>query len=485
MYLPGKYTLDQILEIRKAFEANTAQNGATPFVDDSSGAALSMQSLDKTFVAIVSSDKDFSFLSSVPKRNTKQVLAEYNKQISHGGGWHASSFIGQSDEPNFRDSVLERLFDEVCYIGESFDYNKVVDTVDNVQDPSLIQGNSALKRGMENLTRSGWFGKKKVNPLTHDGFLEKVGNASSDFVIDSRGQLPSAEEIKSLSADIRTKYFGVVNDAWMHNNTKALYDQYYDGNNRSFVYQNNSQNPGNVGLSNVITGMYDSNARDEYIRFKTDIFMDKHTWTVPKRYDRGTKTMVEGPTDYEKSPEIPVIALAVQTGTPGSKFSASDAGVYNYRVAAGERIHWSQACVEQSATVAAGGAVEVTITPPVTGVPATRFAIFRSIRPGSNDIRYMLEVSRNTMGASTIHLDKNDDLPGTTIMVVGDFNAKSTVDENRTVMLTELLPFTKTLFPYGAGGKLRMRLGMVEWYGVLQIFTEEKFRVFKNVPVRL
>lgn len=485
MFMPGQYTLNQILDIRKAFEANTANNGATPFVDDGSGAALSMQSLDKTFVALVSADKDFSFLSSVPKRGTKQVLAEYNKQRSHGGGWYRSSYIGQSDEPGFRDAILERLFDEVCYIGEGFDYNKVVDTVDNVQDPSLIQGNSALKRAMENLTRASWFGKKSTNKLTHDGFLQKCLNSSSEFVIDSRGQLPSAEEIKHYSADIRTRYFGTVNDAWMHNNTKALYDQYYDGNNRSFVYQNNSQGPGNVGLSNVITGMYDSNARDEYIRFKTDIFMDKHDWRVPMRWNEGTKSFVEGPTDFVKSPNMPTIAVAAQTGTPNSKFSASDAGEYRYRVASGELIHWSQACPEEIATVAAGGAVEITITPDTTGVPASRFAIFRSIRPGSTDIRYMVEIARNTAGATTVYLDKNDDLPGTSIMVVGDFNAKSTVDETRTVMLTELLPFTKTLFPYGAGGKLRMKLGMVEWYGVLQIFAEEKFRVFKNVPVRL
>ena len=60
-FIPGQYSLDQILEIRKAFEANTAQGGISPFVDGGSGAALSMQSLDKTFVSLVSSDKDFRF----------------------------------------------------------------------------------------------------------------------------------------------------------------------------------------------------------------------------------------------------------------------------------------------------------------------------------------------------------------------------------------------------------------------------------------
>lgn len=67
--MTGPYSLDQLIEIQKGFEANTAQNGASPFVDfNSSGATLSMQSLDKVFVALASTDKDFKFFNEVPKR---------------------------------------------------------------------------------------------------------------------------------------------------------------------------------------------------------------------------------------------------------------------------------------------------------------------------------------------------------------------------------------------------------------------------------
>lgn len=483
-FIPGQYSLDQILEIRKAFEANTAQGGISPFVDGGSGAALSMQSLDKTFVSLVSSDKDFRFLSQVPKRSVKQVIAEYNKNKSHGGGWYRTSHIGQSDEPRFRDAVLNRLFDEVCYIGEGFDYNKVVDTVDNVADPSLVQGNGALRRAMENLTRASWFHKKANNPLTQDGILEKCLAASSEFVIDARGQLPTADEMKHYSADIRTQYFGLPNKAWMHNTTKALYDQIYDGNGKSWVFQNANQNPGNVGMSNIIRGMYDSNAKDEYINFETDMFMDKHNWGVPMVLDEATGGYVEGPTSLTDSPAIPSVVLANNGSTTGSLFSSSDAGSYKYRVSAGTNLDWSEASSEQTIAVAAGEAVEISITPGSGGKPATRFVVFRSIKPGSNTIRYMIELKRNPTG-DTVHLDLNQDIPGTTIIVLGDFNARSTVDETRTYVLTELLSFTKTLFPYGAGGKLRTKQGMVEFYGLVQYFAAEKFRVWKNVPVRL
>lgn len=485
MFTPGQYSLDQILEIRKAFEANTAGNGATPFVDPNNpGATLSMQSLDKTFVAIVSSNKHFKFLSQIPKRGVKQVLAEYNKQESHGGGWYNSSFIGQADEPDYRDASLQRLFDEVCYIGEGFDYNKVVDTVDNVQDPALVQGNSALRRGMENLTRAIWFGSKATNRLTCNGFLTKVEEADSSFVIDSRGQLPDADEIKHHTAEIATRFFGLTNKAWMHPQTKSLFDQIYQNASRDFVYQNASENPGNIGQGNVVKGLYDSNSKDEFLGYETDIFMDKHNWRVPMRRNPANGEMVEGATSLTESPNTPSLAVAAVASDPNSKFAAGDAGVHRYRVSAGGLRHWSAASSAQNVTVPSGGGATLTITPSASGSPTTRFAIFRSIRPGSTDIRYVREITR-AAGATTVYVDLNEDIPGTTILVVGDFNAMSAVDESRTYVMSELLPFTKTLFPYGAGGRLRSKLGMVEWYGVPQIFAPEKFRVFKNVPVRL
>jgi len=481
-FIPGQYGLDQILEIRKAFEANSASGATGPFVDNSSGATLSMQSLDRTFVALTSTDRDFSFLHQVPKRSVKQVIAEYNKQKSHGGGWYQSSYMGQSDEPIFRDAILKRLYDEICYIGEGFALNKPSDTIESAQDPNLVQGNSAMRRGMENFTRSIWFGDKTKNSYSQNGFLAKVMAADASFVEDCRGQLPDVGLIKQHSASIRTKFMGLTNKLWMHNNTKSLFDQMYESNSRNFVWQNAQSNPGNVGAGNIIRGIHDSNALDDLIQFQTDIWMDKHQWGVPMVMNPATGEMVEGPTSATESPDTPGLALGVPAANPLSKFAANDAGVYKYRVASGTNREWSQACAEASATLAEGESVELTITP--AGVPSTRHVIFRSIKPGSDDIRYMKEVA-DSGGGTTLYTDKNDDLPGTTIMVMGDFNSRSDSDENRTHILSELLPFTKTLFPYGSGNKFRTKHGMIEAYLVMQILAEEKFRVFKNVPVML
>jgi len=482
--LPSHTSFEELLEIRKAFEANTSGNGASPFIDGTSGSTLSRQSLDTTFVSLVSSDNDFKFMKQVPRRDVKQVLVEYNRNLSHGGGWYRSSYIGQSDEPSFTDAVLERKFNEMNYMAEAYAFNKVAETVESVQDPEVVQSNAALRRLTESLSRNIWFGDRTLNPLSQNGFEKTIAAQGSSFVYDCRAQLPTADVFKEMSATIRTKYFGVANDIWMHPATRTLYDQNYEILGKTLVYQNVTQNPANVMMGNIIPGINDSNAKDQKLIFQDDIWLDRHTWGVPMAWNAVSQSFVESPVG-ELPPNTPSFSLTVNAAVPGSLFSASDVGIYQYRVAAGGSDYksWSQAAVAQSATIsAAQDAVDVVITPAGTGNPASKFAIFRSVAAGSTVIRYVGEIAK-AVTPTTTYTDLNETIPGTTIMILGDFNSRSNTDESRTHVMSELLAPFKTLFPYGAGGKLRMRLGMVEYYSVLQIMAPEKFIVLRNVPV--
>jgi hypothetical protein len=483
---PSHTSFDEILNIKKAFEANTSSNGASPFIDGSPGSTLSRQSLDTTFVALVSSDADFKFMKQVPRRDVKQVLVEYNRNISHGGGWYRSSYIGQSDEPSFQDAVLERKFNEMNYLAEAFSFNKPSEMIESVQDPEVVQSNAALRRLTESLSRNIWFGNRNLNPLSQMGFEQTISAQGSEFVYDCRGQLPTTDVFKEYSSIIRSKYFGVANEIWMHPSTRTLFDQTYENLGKTIVYQNQSQNPASVMLGNIIPGINDSNSKDQMLLFKDDIWMDRHSWDVPKAWDSISQAFVEAPVG-ENPPNTPTFTLTVNNLVAGSKFTASDVGDYIYRVAAGGADHksWSAATVITPASVAtigaAGDAVDIVITPAGTGHPASKFCIFRSIAPDSTTVRYMGEIAKS-LGPTTTYTDLNENIPGTTIMILGDFNSRGN-DDTRTHVLSELLAPFKTLFPYGAGGKLRMRLGMIEYYAVLQLLAPEKFVVFKNVPV--
>jgi hypothetical protein len=474
-------SFEEILSIRKAFEANTANGGASPFVSGESGAVLSRQFLDATFIAMVSTDASFRWMKSVPKRDVTQVLAEYNLYQSHGGGWWHSSSVGQSQEPRFKDAILKRMYDEVAYYREGFQFNKVIEQIQNVQDPEIVQGNSALRRMTEDMSRKHFFGNRSHNPYEHNGFFSKLMN-DNDLMSDARGKLPESGEIKAQTARIQSREFGLANKAWMHTQTKILYDQNFETLGKQFVWQNQSQNPGAVSMGNIIDGILDGSSYGNKLLFETDLWIDRHNWSIPRIYNEATSTFVEGKTG-EGAPETPAVALNVLAGpVPGSKFVPTDAGAYKYRVLAGNFFDYSVATAEDSVNIPSGGAVEITITPAVSGNRAEEFVIFRSTEAGSNVIRYMDKVKRANSG-NTVYIDKNDWIPGTTIMIVGDFNSRSTSDETRTFVMSELLPPFKTLFPYGSGGKFVMRHGIVEAYNILQIFNERKFHVWKNIPV--
>lgn len=480
--LPEHTSFEQLLEIKKAFEANTASTGATPFVDGTSGGALSRQSLDTTFVALVSTDRDFKFLKQLPRRDVKQVIAEYNINRSHGGGWTRSSYIGQSDEPVFADAIIQRLFAEMNYLSEGYSFNKVIENIDTVQDPEIVQSNAALRRLAESMNRAFFFGNRTVNPTMQDGFLSTVQKEDSSFVFDARGQLLDDTTIKEMSSQIRTTTFGVVDKLWMAPETKALYDQNYAILGRQTVFQNAGDRE-NLMLGNIVMGIADGNAYQNKIVFEDDIWLDRHKWQVPMRWDVPTRRWVEGKSN-EDAPNTPTVtATAVAPTVPNSRWDAAYAGAYNYRVSAGNyRFGYSQATAATSVTVAVNGAVQLNMTPAATGTQTTSFAIFRTTKVGSSVIRYLDEVKANSVGATT-YTDLNENIPGTTIMILGDFNSRSNTDETRTHILSELLPPFKTLFPYGSGNKLRTRLGMVEAYNVLQILAPAKFRVIRNVPV--
>ncbi|PJZ89550.1 capsid protein [Leptospira levettii] len=476
------YDLNQVLEIRKAFEANTASGGASPFVNGDSGSVLSRQFLDGTWVAMVSGDDSFSFLKQVPKRDIKQVLAEYNVYRSHGGGWYDTSYTGQSGEPNFKDAILKRAFDEVAYLRAGFSFNKVSEQIDGTNDPEVVQGNAALRRMTESNCRGFFFGDKTHNPFEQIGFWAKLKLNAPDCLHDARGQLVGSEILKDYSARIATQEFGKVNDLWMHHQTKVLYDQNYEILGKTTVWQNNSQNPGQVSMSNVIDGINDGNALNSKINFKTDLWLDRHQWDVPKVWNETSGTFVEGPTSPE-APNTPSIAVVPIAGpVPGSKFGVTDAGNYDYRVSAGNFHFHSQACAKSTVTIPANGGATITITPAGTGPLTTEFTIFRSVKPGSTTVRFLDRILRAAT-PTTVYTDLNELLPGTTIMILGDFNSRSNTAETRTHVLSELLPPFKTVYPYGAGGKFVSRFGVTEAYNVLQIMAERKFRVIYNVPV--
>lgn len=470
---------DDIMAIYKTLSAN---DGVTDVALLNQGGALSKQFLDTTMASLVAEPQHFRFLKQMPKRTVNQTILEYTRRESIGGSFWNSSFVSQSQDPSFDDVRLKREIEEMTYISTAFSFTRVAQQIQGIADPELEQTNAALKRVMIDLTRFIFHGDKSVNNYECNGFVKKITDLSNpENIIDCRGQLPSAQLLKEKVAYLAQTFYAVPNQFWMPIPTKNLFDNYYFQTGQTTVFQNATQNPKNVMLSNIVPGILASEALNGMINFETERFMDTSNIGVPTIPNPSNPTQeIEG--QYPNAPLPPTIVVAsVAPAVPLSKWSGGDIGTYAYRVAALNG-NASVACVASSAAVLANGAISITITPAVGGNNADAFAIFRETSPGNGDFKLMKRIPR-TVGPTTIYVDLNEDIPGTGIGIMGDFNATSSTDESRTYILSQLLPPLKTLFAEGVGG-FRTRTGMVEHFVVPQIFTPQRFILLKNLPVK-
>ena len=479
-------TIEEIRVIRKVLEVNS-NPAVTDIAALTSGGALSRQFLDGEMVSIVESDVNFRFLKETPTRSVDQTLAEYTKNLSHGAGRHyGSSFIGQSDNPKLADAQLKRFYDEMCYLSEGGVFSKASTLVKNIQDPEIVQTNAATMRLMRNLAISMWHGNKDTNMFEFNGFKTKIESENPEFVFDCRGNLPTVDVISDFAARISTKWFGTANKIWVSPGTRNLINNTYQSSGNVMVWQNNSQNPGNINLGNIVKAYQVSEAYNGELLICSDIWTSRADMDVPKiPSPTNPQLEIEGATGPD-APHAPTFTVSPLPVTSNSLFDSAYAGNTKYRVAAMAKGESSIAAPASSGTnIIVGGGATITITPAVTGTPAEAFRLYRETKPGSGIFRWFKDIKNNApLTPTTIYNDLNADIPGTSIGVMGDFNTVSNSDINRTYILSELMPLLKTTYPYGVGGTtVKQQLLALDYFCVLQIFAIEKFVLFKNMPV--
>jgi hypothetical protein len=216
---------------------------------------------------------------------------------------------------------------------------------------------------------------------------------------------------------------------------------------------------------------------------ESDIFINPESEGVPKIKDPSNPgTFIEGATST-KAPATPTFTLTpVASPVTGSLWAGTGsggatAGTYYYRVAAVNQYGKSTAAAAQSATVASGGSMTITITAGSGPYAPTGYIIYRGTGPsltGTNIVK-MVEVAKGT-GATTTHSDKNEDLPGTSQSVLLDMTATG---EMRTISLAQLAPMHKV--EYAKIGPYRW--GTVNFYCVPKYYTPNRYVLYKNIGV--
>lgn len=475
--VPTFQSIDSLKEFAKSYSSNSS--GVTDLTALTDGAALTMHNIDEMMILTAQDTNDYKFLNTMFYKDTKSTLNIYARILDWGGNGDFS-FLGESDDAEFKDVIIDRISKNVAFLAEGYAISKVLDISNTGSfDPEAIQVEGAVNRIMRTLAYKNWYGNKAINSLEFSGFATELIDQGQ--VYDARGGFPAIADLKELTIEVRQAW-GMVNDFWLHPASKQVLDNYYVGS-KEFVIPN-TPNP-NIGFN--IPGMYGAELQNDRLEFKTDMWLNRHQVELPT-YRDANNAKVSGKTN-EKAPDAPS-AIAVVTGVvAGSKWSANDiknsagaAAKTNYKIVACNRYGRSatSATVETDAVLVALASVTVTITPAGSGQAATYFEIFRENIPSSGKF-YLTERIVKAGTPTTVYTDMNEWRPGCSDGVIGDFNSRSPLDKTRTYQFLRMLPMVQTKFPPNAVYQ-RKYAGMVEFYGALAILQPRRFWFIKNLP---
>jgi hypothetical protein len=474
---------DNIAELSKALLSPASSDD----LYNTPGGVTVMQSLEGMLATLMLKDTDFTFWYDMNKIKAFSTVEEFDRET----GWGVSDggFVDEIENPEYRNPDFEKEVVTATFMSEGWSASDVSRLSRRIVDERQAQQEAAMKRLLRNLSLNCYIGNKDWLPKSFDG-IEKViaDQGYTNQIIDLRGNNVSTDTFNVAGQTILEANgepggaYIYVSPAGVQNLHKIILAAGDETNNRKIV---------DLGDGNMTIGGKIANIQTAFgvMRPRTDklLGMAYENNGVPIRRDITTKTFVESATSL-KAPSTPT-ATATAVGAPvaGSLFSAGttrpSGTKQRYRVSARNEYGRSIATsiFETAGNVAAGGAVDIEITPYAndSGSKApTCFVIYGEKEYGSGEFRYLDTIkaaSPNPLVAVT-YQDKNIYIPATARMYIVD---RTSTGRDRVMSFSQLLPVHNT--PLGKLG--RYEHGLVNLYGMPKYYKPNTLIEIRNVGI--
>jgi hypothetical protein len=420
------------------------------------GRALIPEDCETTMVnAMREQREDCKIMNTFKKTPVKSTVHEYNRRTGTGDiefGTTEEGGISQEDG-----QAIERVTRNVKYIQqyrEVTEQMNVVDTFENAFESEKLAGTLNILKIAERLCIHG---DSDVVPTEFDGIIKQIKktNPARRNIIDFRGQTIQTKGEKFFSEMVR-----------------AISEQGGEANKIFFplILSDDIQE---LCRDRIRFGANDRSMTPVFDSYATPL------GTLKFGEDAGPDKMfrVKGPITSKGDPNLkpgaPQSVTVAATGSAGSKFGGSDAGNYIYKVFAISKHGISEGTSPAAAVaVASGDGVTITITPN-SAKPGTGFIVCRTAAGGAADkAMEMVRVAKSD-DATTVVVDLNDDLPGTTDMIFITEKRLQTVAE-----FYQLLPMR--LFRMNPVNRLVTPFILALW-GVLDLKVPEWCGLTKNI----
>lgn len=468
----GSASAQEVEELNKALEAGAGYAGAPTAL--TGGGALQVESLDASLKSVTYEMKNIKLWPLMAKDQAYNTIEEYNRQDAYGD--QGRGFIAEGDLPRSEDSSYSRQIQRVRFIGVTRELTHVYTLVRNAHGDAIAREiRSGTMRILEIVERNLFDGRGHYsnaglfdgadsaildNDLAWEGLDKQIRKGNTDasaqataftgyglaetVIQDQRGAVLDEDALEDAGRVV-VENFGMPNLMMM--DTKAHSDLA-----RQF-YPKERINP--IGVANGKAGF----VLQQFVSSAGAYDLVSDVFLRPKRGNSPVADAPAAPAAPTATPVAPTVA--------NSKWSAAEAGTYSYVVTAINKAGESVYSAEDSATVAADGAMSLAI-PATAGAYA--YAVYRAPVGTTANHEFIGYVAPAAVGGAATFTDLNHKLPGLS-------QAYLLTNESECVRFKQLAPLMKMDLAIIATAYRWMQL----LYGTPIVYTPRKNVILENI----
>lgn len=454
----GEVSAQSVEELRKALEAGYGTDVAAL----TGGGALRIQSLEQTMLATIQENQHFKLFNALAKTKATATVDEWTEQSGVGG------FLGGStntETGNIADAQGDyaRRTGLVKYMMTRREVSFVATIQNTIAEAEAVEYQNGALQLLTDAEYLSFEGNSAVVPTEFDGlYKQMVDLGQADHILDAGAQSLSSINLINTGAATIAGYgnFGTPTDLFMSQLVQADFDT---GLDPAFRVPLNDVPGGGIQLGAPVSGIRTSWGN---IKTNPDVFIRDEALQTPFEL----RYAATASANNFANAAVPTGVAASDTS---SMFAAGHAGNYFYAVAGVNSKGQSVVSKSASIAVAAGQKVTLTITASAANTE-TGYVIYRSRKNGTNatsDFREMIRVAKS--GATTVYVDLNRDMPGTSKAYILNLSAGA-----KAITWRQFLPMLKfPLYPTATA--------VVPWaqllFGYLRIGKRKHHVVIKNI----
>jgi hypothetical protein len=454
----GEMSSGELGELKKAMEAGYGSD-----VAQLQGAgALRIQSLEKTMLSTIQENKHFALFNELSKANATATVDEWTEQ-SGVGGFLGGSTNTETGVISTAQGTYNRRVGMVKYLMTRREVSFVTTLQNSIVEAEAVEAQNGALQLLTDAEFLCFEGDDLVVPTEFPGIYSQIATLNDgEHIIDAEGQpLHSISRIDQAAAMISGfGNFGTPTHLFMSQLTQSDFNTHLDPAFRVSLTGSSQELMLGAPVKGISTSWGD-------IKTVPDVFVRDERQQKPFEVEHPS---VAAANFGFKPSAVEAVAAA---GGADSKWNGNHDGNYYYAVAGVTAAGQSLAVVTDQVSVSAGDAVTLTIHRSSSAIESG-YAIYRGRKNGTNaleDLRFVCRIPAT--GATTIFVDKNRKIPGTTKAYMLNMTPGQMA-----ITWRQMLPMTKfPLYPTNAA--------VVPWaqllFGYLRVGKRKHHVVIENI----